>query len=133
MNVKNSDFLALARRLGLPESKLQVLLDESKRRGAYVDAHGNIFLNDNVLQALGSSELIAAVKQFILQKFSPEQAEETRYYSTAQVCRLLKVSRKTLQKYRNNGYIGFVKAPTGRKYLYTQKHIDNFLKSNENG
>lgn len=133
MPKSKNEHLALARRLGMPEQKLQVYLDEEKQKGAYVDALGNIYVKDEVLQALDSPEVITAVKQFILQQFSKEHAEETQYYNTAQVCRMLKVSRKTLQKYRDNGYIGFVKAPGSRKYLYTKEHVEQFINSHKNG
>ncbi len=133
MSKIRTESLALARRLGLPETTIQVLLDEAKKKGAFVDAHGNIFMNEDMFQALECSEVMTAIKQFILEKFCPEQAEETRYYSTAQVCRMLKISRKTLQKYRDQGLIGFVKAPGSRKYLYTKEHVEQFINSHKNG
>lgn len=44
---------------------------------------------------------------------------------------LLGVSKKTMSRLRNRGSIGFVQHEEGRKILYTQKHIDDYLTRNE--
>lgn len=45
-----------------------------------------------------------------------------------EVCKLLKVSKRTLQNYRDNGEISF--SQIGAKLLYRTSDIDDFLKRN---
>jgi hypothetical protein len=52
-------------------------------------------------------------------------------YSEGELCKLLHLSSKTLQHYRNEGLIGFVRPRDGRRILYTQEHLEFFLKANE--
>ena len=52
-------------------------------------------------------------------------------YSEDEVSKLLHLSPKTLQTYRKEGLIGFVKPKNGRRILYTAEHLNIFLKSNE--
>ncbi len=44
------------------------------------------------------------------------------------VCKLLKVSKRTLQNYRDNGELSF--SQIGAKLLYRASDIDDFLKRN---
>jgi len=48
-----------------------------------------------------------------------------KWYVTEDVCKLLNISRRTLQKMRDSGAIGFTK--TGKKCYYKASSIDAFM------
>jgi excisionase family DNA binding protein len=52
-------------------------------------------------------------------------------YTNDEVCELLRVTKKTLQKWRDEGRIGFSQVKSGGKVWYTKNHIEEFLKQHE--
>jgi hypothetical protein len=60
-----------------------------------------------------------------------ENINSKKIYSEEELCKLLHLSPKTLQTYRNEGRIGFVKPKEGRRILYTEQHLKEFLMANE--
>ncbi|WP_308772995.1 helix-turn-helix domain-containing protein [uncultured Bacteroides sp.] len=53
---------------------------------------------------------------------------EHRYLTDAELAKCLKISRRTLQEYRNNGIIPFYHV--GGKILYREADIEEFLEIN---
>lgn len=51
-----------------------------------------------------------------------------RYLTDAELAKCLKISRRTLQEYRNNGIIPFYHV--GGKILYREADIEEFLETN---
>lgn len=51
-----------------------------------------------------------------------------RYLTDAELAKCLKISRRTLQEYRNNGIISFYHV--GGKILYREADIEEFLETN---
>ncbi|CDD51102.1 helix-turn-helix domain-containing protein [Bacteroides mediterraneensis] len=51
-----------------------------------------------------------------------------RYLTDAELAKCLKISRRTLQEYRNNGIIPFYHV--GGKILYKEADIEEFLETN---
>ena len=52
---------------------------------------------------------------------------EMEYYTTKDVCELLKISSKTLYKYLEQGKIKGTKL--GKSWRYSQKDIDEFIQN----
>ncbi len=50
-----------------------------------------------------------------------------KWYVTDEVCKILNISRRTLQKMRDNGSIIFTK--TGKKIYYKASDVEAFLES----
>lgn len=55
-----------------------------------------------------------------------KQERSEKFMTTNQVCSLLCISKSTLYRHRNEGYITPAKY-VGRKPLYDQSSIDNYL------
>lgn len=51
--------------------------------------------------------------------------KETKWLTSEEVCRLLKISKRTLQSYRDNGILPF--SQIGRKIYYKASDIDDYL------
>jgi len=51
--------------------------------------------------------------------------ETSKWISSEEVCRLLMISKRTLQSYRDRGILPF--AQIGRKIYYKASEIDDFL------
>ena len=60
-------------------------------------------------------------------RFRPTLFGES-YYSDSELAAMLKVSRRSLQDYRNNGTIPFIRL--GGKILYRRSDIERVLKKN---
>lgn len=127
----NTKIQQMALHLRVPEKKVAEMMSVAEKMGAYLGEDGTILLNGEVYKPFESAAVKIAVEQLLLEKLSPDSAIAAKYYTTAEACRMLKISRKTLQKYRDNGDIGYSKPPSGRKYLYTQAHIDLFITKNQ--
>lgn len=52
------------------------------------------------------------------------------WLNNEEVCKLLKVSKRTLQKYRDEGLLGF--SQTGSKIYYKASDVETYLKANYN-
>lgn len=56
-----------------------------------------------------------------------ENQLETRWLSSEEICRLLMISKRTLQSYRDRGILPF--AQVGRKIYYKSSDIDVYLEA----
>jgi excisionase family DNA binding protein len=52
-----------------------------------------------------------------------------KLYSVNEACHLLKVSRRTLQRYRDNGLLSFTQVKN--KIMFQKDDIEQFIKSNK--
>jgi excisionase family DNA binding protein len=53
------------------------------------------------------------------------------FYREEELAELLGLSKKTLQTYRNNGQLGFVKPEGSRAIIYTKEQVVEFMKAHE--
>lgn len=63
------------------------------------------------------------------QKLTPKSVDE-EWYTNRDVCRLLGVSQRTLQNYRDKGLIPY--SQVGHKCYYKIKDIEDFIEKNRN-
>lgn len=63
------------------------------------------------------------------QKLQPKSVDE-EWYTNQDVCRLLRVSLRTLQNYRDKGLIPY--SQIGHKCFYKIKDVELFLEKNRN-
>jgi excisionase family DNA binding protein len=61
---------------------------------------------------------------------NPTHVADKTWVTQAEACKLLNVSGRTLQNYRDEGRIGFSK--TGRKVYYKREELENLLNSRYN-
>jgi MerR family transcriptional regulator, repressor of the yfmOP operon len=66
---------------------------------------------------------------FLIQVITDKEKTASRFYNNSELAKLLKVSPRTLQNYRDTGAIEFVQI--GRKIFYPQSAIQNFLDNNK--
>lgn len=62
-------------------------------------------------------------------KLTPGGADE-QWYNNRDVCRLLGISLRTLQNYRNKGLIPY--SQVGHKCYYKIKDVESFIEKNRN-
>lgn len=67
-------------------------------------------------------ELLSQLTEKLSEKF---QSPEDIIFDNADVLKILKVSRRTLQQWRTDGVISF--SQVGSKLYYTQKDINEFI------
>lgn len=60
-----------------------------------------------------------------------DESKSNKVYSDKEASLFLKVSQKKLQNLRNSREIAFIRENGGRKILYTQAHLMDYLKNNE--
>lgn len=79
--------------------------------------------NDNreLLQAL--DEVLPHIEQTL--KNNKPLFDGERYLTSEELCSILKLSRRTLQDYRNNGILPFIQLP--RKVLFRESDIKKIL------
>ena len=54
---------------------------------------------------------------------------ELKIYTSDELGKLLSVTPRYLQNCRNKGFLSYSKI--GRRIIYTQEHVDEFIKNNE--
>jgi len=69
------------------------------------------------------------IREGLYKQVSPSPKQE-RYLTNAEVCDLLKVSRRTLQRYRDEGRIAF--SQVGATIRYKAADVEQFLRDNYN-
>ena len=83
--------------------------------------------NEDMLALLESVLSIKNELLYIREYFHPLFKEEI-YLSGEQVCEMLHISKRTLQQYRDDGLIPFIKLE--RKILFRESDIINLLENN---
>lgn len=63
------------------------------------------------------------------QKLQPKPVDE-EWYNNKDVCRLLRISLRTLQNYRDKGLIPY--SQVGHKCYYKIKDVEEFIEKNRN-
>lgn len=77
-----------------------------------------------------SQELLKAVNdalphiEYVMETHKPLFDDE-RYLTSEELCSILKISRRTLQDYRNNGFLPFIQLPG--KVLFRESDIRRVL------
>lgn len=71
--------------------------------------------------------IIEAVSRIIREENSTGSIK--KLYNNTEACKYLKVCSKTLQNYRDNGLIRYIKK--GRKIFYLQEDLNHFLESHK--
>lgn len=69
------------------------------------------------------------IREGLHKQVNPSPIQE-RYLTNAEVCDLLKVSRRTLQRYRDEGRIAF--SQVGATIRYKAADVERFLRDNYN-
>ncbi len=121
----------LGKTIPLPAQRVRDILLQVETKGAYMDGAGNIYLKDDIYLALEDAEVRNTFGDFLKARQKKSVVTSQAYFTIAEVCNILKVSPKTLKGYRDAGAIGFIKAPKGRRVLFSQEHIDSFTSKNE--
>ena len=67
------------------------------------------------------------IREGLHKQVNPSPIQE-RYLTNAEVCDLLKVSRRTLQRYRDEGLIAF--SQVGATIRYKAADVEQFLRDN---
>lgn len=80
--------------------------------------------NVGVKNALESMKEILALYKKVIGGYRPLLNGE-RYLTDKEVSEILKVSRRTLQEYRNNGILPYI--PLGGKILYRESDLQELL------
>lgn len=80
--------------------------------------------NNNIISAI--AEKIVAVIQDKLEPAVKEKVGKNQYFSVAEVCAMLKISKATFYRHKNLGYITPA-SYVGRKPLFTQQSVDDYL------
>lgn len=76
-------------------------------------------LSNRLHNTLKSLEVLLKDKQML---------EQNRYITDAELAKFLKLSRRTLQEYRNNGILPYYQI--GGKILYKESDIEEILEKN---
>ena len=82
--------------------------------------------NVGVKNALESMKEILTLYQKVIANYRPLLDDE-RYLTDKEVAQILKVSRRTLQEYRNDGVIPYILL--GGKVLYRESDLERVLES----
>ncbi|MBR1546815.1 MAG: helix-turn-helix domain-containing protein [Prevotella sp.] len=80
--------------------------------------------NVGVKNALESMKEVLALYKKVIGNYRPLLDGE-RYLTDKEVSEILKVSRRTLQEYRNNGILPYI--PLGGKILYRESDLQELL------
>ena len=80
--------------------------------------------NAGVKRALDSMKELLAIYKNVIGNYRPLLNGE-RYLTDNEVSSILKVSRRTLQVYRNNGVLPYI--PLGGKILYRERDLEDLL------
>lgn len=80
--------------------------------------------NAGVKRALDSMKELLALYKIVIGNYRPLLNGE-RYLTDKEVSSILKVSRRTLQEYRNNGVLPYI--PLGGKILYRERDLEDLL------
>ena len=80
--------------------------------------------NVGVKNALESMKEVLALYKKVIGNYHPLLDGE-RYLTDKEVSEILKVSRRTLQEYRNNGILPYI--PLGGKILYRESDLQELL------
>ena len=78
-------------------------------------------------------ELILQRLDLLLQSFEnvkTQTSSHEEWLKNDEVCQLLGITKRTLQKYRDEGKIKF--SQFGRKILYRKQHVELFLEKHDN-
>lgn len=80
--------------------------------------------NAGVKRALDSMKELLTLYKNVIGNYRPLLNGE-RYLTDKEVSSILKVSRRTLQEYRNNGVLPYI--PLGGKILYRERDLEDLL------
>ena len=81
----------------------------------------------SVMDYFSALETLSSRVDELRERFRPTLFGES-YYSDSELAAMLKVSRRSLQDYRNNGTIPFIRL--GGKILYRRSDIERVLENN---
>lgn len=73
-----------------------------------------------------AKEIAELVKEEVTNLPNESTVLEEKWYSTDEVCNMLKITKSTLYRHRNLGYLRPA-AYVGRKPLFNQESIDEYL------
>ncbi|MGB3074721.1 MAG: helix-turn-helix domain-containing protein [Chitinophagales bacterium] len=80
------------------------------------------------MESQAFKELLSQLQQIKAGLEAQRKSPSDPLFDNNEVCKLLKVSKRTLQNYRDNGDLSF--SQVGAKLLYRTSDIDDFLKRN---
>ena len=89
---------------------------------------------NNLVSILNTSDLNSLTSaisniELILDKLVEERTEtNTKFLTSEEVCEMLQLSSRTLQKYRDEGRIRFAKLD--RKIIYKLSDVEDFVEAN---
>ena len=82
--------------------------------------------NAGVKRVLESMREVLALYKNVIGKYHP-MLDGERYLTDSEVAKILKVSRRTLQEYRNDGVLPYILL--GGKVLYRESDLEKVLES----
>lgn len=84
-----------------------------------------LYTNQDSQELLQALENALPYIEYVLKTHKPLFDGE-RYLTSEELCSILKISRRTLQDYRNNGFLPFIQLPG--KILFRESDIRKVLK-----
>ena len=87
----------------------------------------NLVFNENLREVLGDlAKVDAGIEQ--IRGFCRPMFNGERYYTTEEVCQVFKITKRTLQQYRDDGVIPFIALPG--KMFYRESDLRTALEKN---
>ena len=84
----------------------------------------DLYTNEDSLELLQSLDKALSYIEYVLRNHKPA-FEGERYLTSEELCSILKISRRTLQSYRDDGIFSFVQLPG--KVLFRESDIRKVL------